>query len=377
MALFSAAFRPFFLFTALIAIIVPMYFVCVLINDYSYAGELLDIFSWHGHEMIFGFSSALLTGFLLTASANWTGKKVISQYELIILSLLWLIARGVLFYQPNTLSLLILAPLPFVVLLFKMLITLRGNRNCLPIVSILALLSFSQISHLYGALMQESAWVSFSYKFAGLSLFTLLFIFSGRLIPFFTNNKLGAPVLSLNNRVEIITYLSCLFSFIFYLSDFSMGEKIFSFLSFLLMIHRSLKLVNIKMFKEIMLSILVMAHSLLTLFFGMRLFNLFFESLEVGKSSYHILFAGALACFALAIMTRASLGHSGRKIEGSLLIRLSFYSLILGIVLRVFVPLFWGDVFTRFLHVSMGFWTLSFIFFVIKFLPIFIKKRPA
>jgi uncharacterized protein involved in response to NO len=375
MPLLSAPFRPFFLLTALIAVIVPMYFVCILINDYYYIGELINSFAWHGHEMVFGFSSALLTGFLLTASANWTGKATTNPTELLGLSLLWLFSRYLMFVQPNELLILFIVPLSLVLLLLKMFFILKGNRNLLPISLCVSGLTISQYIHLYGGLSLNASLIEIAYKLAGMSIFCLLFIFSGRLIPFFTNNRFRSQILSLNNRVEVITLVSVITSFIFYILDYQFAEKIFASLCLALMCHRTLKLFNHKMFEDLMVSILFVSHIWLACFFFIRVLNLFYPEVEVGQSSYHILFAGALASFALSIMTRAGLGHSGRKIEATLLTKLSFYSLTLGVCLRVFGPLIYGEAINSFLHVSMGFWTLGFILYLVKFIPIFTKKR--
>lgn len=375
MPLFSAPFRPFFILTALIAVLVPMYFVCILINDYLYIGELINAFAWHGHEMIFGLSSALLTGFLLTASANWTGRPTTNPTELIGLSLLWLFSRYLMFLQPSDILVIFVVPLSLVILLAKMFFILRGNRNHRPVCLSLLMLLVAQYMNLYATISDESDLLDISYRLSAYAIFLFLYIFSGRLIPFFTNNRFKQELITLNNKLEIVTLVTISFAFLFYTLDYQVGEKLFSSLSLALMFYRTVKLYSPKLFSDSMVGILFVSHLWLACFFLVRIINLFIPEVEVGQSSYHIVFAGALASFALSIMTRAGLGHSGRKIEASTLTRLSFYSLSLGIVLRVFVPLFYGEAINGFLHVSMGFWTLGFILYLIKFIPIFIVKR--
>ena len=377
MAFFSAPFRPFFFLTALSAVLIPMYFVCIVINEYPFPGELINSFAWHGHEMVFGFTSALLTGFLLTASAKWTGRPTFKNGELALLVLSWVVARVVIFFQPNMLLVLFIVPIPLCLLLIKMFIILKGSRNFIPITLILSVLLSSELMLLYGASVNNSELVTKSYKIAAMAIYILLFIFSGRLITFFTNSRFKKELVSLNSRAEIITFTTILSSFLLYIFDYEKAELYFCIIALLLMIYRGIKLFSKEVFKEKMLIILVVAHSWLVLFFGVRIINILNPDISDGQSSFHALFAGALATFAIGIMARASLGHSGRKIESSFFINCSFISLTLGALVRVLTPLFTGNVFNWLLHFSMGFWTLGFIFFLIKFTPIYLKKRAS
>jgi uncharacterized protein involved in response to NO len=176
--------------------------------------------------------------------------------------------------------------------------------------------------------------------------------------------------------LEIVTLVAAMISLITYLLDYSFSEKIFSVIALALLCFRQYKLSSKFMFKDIMIGILNIAHLWLVLFFFLRVLIVFFPSIDVGQSSFHMIFSGAMASFALAIMTRAGLGHSGRAIKANKLIKLSFGSLTLGVFLRVLLPLFTGEIINHFLHIAMGFWTLAFILYIINFTPIFIKKRP-
>ena len=94
--LFALGFRPFFLLAALFAAVsVPLWLL-------AYRGMLepeshLPAFVWHGHEMVFGFATAVIAGFLLTAAANWTGRRTASGLGLAALAGLWLAGRIAVF----------------------------------------------------------------------------------------------------------------------------------------------------------------------------------------------------------------------------------------------------------------------------------------
>ena len=90
-------FRPFFFLGALFTVLS----ICLWGAFYAGTGItppvfLLDPVSWHAHEMIYGFSMAIVAGFLLTAVANWTGGAPARQMHLAGLCALWLIGRIVM-----------------------------------------------------------------------------------------------------------------------------------------------------------------------------------------------------------------------------------------------------------------------------------------
>jgi uncharacterized protein involved in response to NO len=56
----------------------------------------LDPFLWHGHEMLFGFVTAAIAGFLLTAVPAWTGTAPVRGAPLAALVVAWLAGRAAL-----------------------------------------------------------------------------------------------------------------------------------------------------------------------------------------------------------------------------------------------------------------------------------------
>ena len=95
-SLFALGFRAFFVFAGLAALML------MALKGRSYAGSPLDIYYgdllWHGHEMIFGYTGAVIAGFLLTAVGNWTGQAVLIGRNLGWLCLLWVYGRILPFF---------------------------------------------------------------------------------------------------------------------------------------------------------------------------------------------------------------------------------------------------------------------------------------
>jgi uncharacterized protein involved in response to NO len=369
-------FRPYFLLAALMAILVPMYFVCILINDYTFNEEIISSFAWHGHEMVFGFTSAVIIGFLLTASAKWTGKKTFSTPELLVSIAFWLFSRYILITQPSQAMILVFAPLPFIYILSKMFFILKGQKNFKPVVLVLTVMLGANFLHLKSTFDSNQDLVDMSYKIAGLALFALLYIFSGTLISFFTNNKFKQQIIQLNAKENILTLLLCLIAFLADIFSVVSLEKVLAPICFLLLMRRSVKLLPKNVLKTPMLAILSIGHLFLPIYFLLRFLILLNDELAVGRSDLHALFAGALGLIVLGMITRVSLGHTGREIVANKLIQISFVSTIIGTILRVFHPIILDDAINIWLHTSMGFWTLGYILYIIRFIKILFTPRP-
>ncbi|MBS0382078.1 MAG: NnrS family protein [Proteobacteria bacterium] len=156
----------------------------------------LDPLSWHAHGMLYGFGSALVGGFLLTASANWTGIATTSRIGLWLLTATWVIAR-----------LLLLSPLPFwlgalfdvgylfglVFLIGRVLWLSRNQRNAF-LIGILLVFTGLDIAFYAGALAGNHAVTTRALTCAVDLLMVLMLAIGGRVIPFFTGRKLAGHV---------------------------------------------------------------------------------------------------------------------------------------------------------------------------------------
>lgn len=156
----------------------------------------LDPISWHAHGMLYGFGSALVGGFLLTASANWTGIATTSRKGLWLLTATWVIAR-----------VLLLSPLPFwmgalfdvgylfglVFLIGRVLWLSRNQRNAF-LIGILLIFTGLDIAFYAGALAGNRVVTTRALTGAVDLLMVLMLAIGGRVIPFFTGRKLAGHV---------------------------------------------------------------------------------------------------------------------------------------------------------------------------------------
>jgi uncharacterized protein involved in response to NO len=141
-AMFDYGFRPFFLIGACQAAVAVPIWVAIWRGSLGWQPTLPPAL-WHGHEMLFGFATAALAGFMLTAVPNWTGGAAIRGWKLMLLVALWLAGRIVAFAPwPNLFAAVDIAFLPALALTLGPGILLRNGRRNGILVAILLLLAF-------------------------------------------------------------------------------------------------------------------------------------------------------------------------------------------------------------------------------------------
>jgi uncharacterized protein involved in response to NO len=147
---------------------------------------------WHGHEMLFGFTTAVIAGFLLTAVATWTGQPPLRAIPLMALALLWVVARALMLTPFGVAATVAnaLFPVALAVAVAIPVVRTRNHRNLafigfLGMLALLALLvnlgSQGLVQVPQGRVLQ-----------IGLDVVLLVMVLmTGRVVPMFTNN--GVP----------------------------------------------------------------------------------------------------------------------------------------------------------------------------------------
>ena len=107
------AFRPFFSGAIVMAILAMIAWMGVYLFHLPVDVSGISIFQWHAHEMIFGYSMAVIAGFLLTAARNWTGQETLAGAGLAWLFASWLLARLLMLAGMQLIALAALADLLF------------------------------------------------------------------------------------------------------------------------------------------------------------------------------------------------------------------------------------------------------------------------
>lgn len=373
------AFRPFFLLAALWAAAA----IIIWMAAYSGApvlGEVVDPLGWHQHEMLFGFVGAAVIGFLLTAIANWTGRPLLGGSGLAVLAALWIAVRVcfALGIGAPWLPLVLELTLFLAVAVFAAReVVLSGNRN-LPIAIIVALMGTAaavDLAETGGLLADNDIGLR-----SGIALVVILIgLIGGRIIPAFTRNWLmreGAsqPMPTMPSpadmRVLAITAVS-LVGWLLWPESNVVGWLLL--MSALAHLWRAARWQGWRTFADPLVVVLHLAYLWMPVGLGLLGLHLAFD-LVSRSAAIHALGAGAMGLLILAVMSRASLGHTGRTLRAGPALASAYALVFVGALVRVLasVGLFAG---VWPIHLSAALWAGGFLLFALLYFPILTQPR--
>ncbi len=368
-------FRPFFLLGALFSII------SLLIWGGFYAGYvapplfMMDPISWHAHEMIYGFTMAIIAGFLLTAVANWTDSTPVRGLHLIGLCLLWLAGRVVMNFDLGFPEIAVLVfegafILTLAVSLSIPLIKTWEKRNFVFLVLLCILFSCDMVflitkerTSLYVAVMIIMAMIS---------------LIGGRVIPAFTVDALQERGEEANetpqNKLDVLAILSLALIILVLVFVKQEGALLAgtAFLSAMIHTLRLRRYHTFRILDDPMIWILHIGYSWLIL----GLFLVGFSALGFLPFSIalHAFTAGAIGSMTLGMMCRVTLGHTGRNRIASKLTRLSFLLMQCAAFMRVFGLMIAPDYSIEWIIGSATLWIICFSLFILIYAPMLWKK---
>jgi uncharacterized protein involved in response to NO len=372
-------FRPFFLAAGVFAVLSMAIWMAsyVYAIEFTFSGISPNL--WHAHEMMFGYVMAVVAGFLLTAIKNWTGEEVLRGKPLAFLFMLWLIARVL----PLTgfMMLEILAVLDVAFLFFLGVACLRPVLKVkqfkqIGIISKIFLLMLCNVAFylgIFGVLAEGVQWGLYSALYM---IMALIFAMLRRVMPMFIKNGVDGDV-ELTNRAWV-DYSSLVLLVCLWISDVFTGYDIATavFAVLLTLVH-TLRLAGwytSKVWSKSLVWILVVAYSSFILGFALKAL-----SITSGISpflSVHAYTVGGIGMLTIGMMSRVSLGHTGRSVfEPPAIVFWSFAALLLGVVYRVVFPLFNMELYIYWVGISQVFWIISFAVFVYVYAPMLLSAR--
>lgn len=375
-AFFSYGFRPFFLGAALFAgVAVPAW---ILLRTGIGDSEFFSIArEWHVHEMVFGFLPAVITGFLLTAIPNWTDRVPIRGNELILLCVLWLAGRLVMAIPFLTPLLSACVDAAFLIITAGLVWREIVSGKSWPHALIGGLISlYAGANILFHVLALSGAVTELPERMALALDMVLLTLIGGRVIPNFTRAFLAgqgmteqpAPFSRFDGLSVVLVGIAAV-SWTVQPRAMVTGGLLMA--AGLTNLGRLLRWYGWLTWREPLALILHLGYGWL----AMSLLVLGGAILGVGLSTtdaVHALTTGTVGVMTLAIMTRASLGHTGRpKHAGPL--TLCIYLLVnLGAILRVFGPA--TDLPTNIvLGVAAVAWSGSYLLFALVYGPFLLR----
>ncbi len=374
----SAGFRPFFLCAGVWACLAMALWI-LLLSGTLQLPSLFDPVAWHFHEMVFGFVSAAIAGFLLTAIPNWTGRLPLQRWSLGGLVLLWLLGRiSVAFSAATGGGFAAVADMSFLVVfgavVGREIIAGRNWRNLHVLVALGLLIAANAMSHA-GAL-GHTAWGTTGKRLAISVIIMLISLIGGRIIPSFTGNWLrrrGAEDLPVAfDRFDIaVLAVSGLALAAWVIFDLTAIVGVLLLLAAVAHAARLARWRGSATWAEPLVWILHIGYAWLPL--GLLFLGGSTWAPHVTTSALHALTVGGMGTMILAVMTRASLGHTGAALTADRGTLIVYLLVLVAAVARLIAP-FVAESYMAVLHVAAGAWIAAFALFTALYLPRYIRK---
>ncbi len=381
--LFAYGFRPFFLLAALDAIANMAIWLTAFLNPQVWPDRAIPAMYWHAHEMLFGFVAAAISGFLLTAVPGWTGRKSYGGAPLYFLTALWLAGRIAMAPLPSftaiAASVTDLAFFPALALtIAPTLIKARKFRN-LPFLGVLALLFLANLCFHLGRLGVLDAGEHIGLAVAIDIVLILIALVGGRIIPAFTRSglaRLGGPVdIQSRKWLEIASVVSMLALFAGDIAaPLSKMNGLVALTAALIQGLRLAQWQSHRTWRDPLVWVLHLGYAWLIL--GLLLKSVWLLSAAPWSDKWiHALTAGAFTTMILAVMTRASLGHTGRALIASSKIAVCYALISISALVRVFAPALFPLRYEAIITTSALLWLAAFALFLQVFAPILCRPR--
>lgn len=369
-AVWQMPFRPFFLCAAVFACLaIPLWMMSLLLGI-PVAGVGLQ---WHVHEMLMGFAATVVLGFVLTAAQTWTGIKTVSGMPLLLMVLVWAIGRlGWLAPAPGFWLGAAADILLFVVaagIVGRMVFKSRNWRNAffVPVFLLFALFSGAYASALIDNRFEQAQSLQ---NFVLYLIVHVVLVVGGRVIPFFSDNRLQREPTFRYLPLELLALASSLVFLVLIYTGAT--AALLQTAAAAVAIANLLRWLTWKPWQARQVPLLwslYLAYAFIVCGFAAT-------ALQLPPSvAIHLIAVGGISLMILAMISRVSLGHSGRKMELPGNFVLSYYLLAAATFLRILANLIPGF-YTPLLWLAALGWVTGFGLFLYYYLPILLSPRP-
>jgi uncharacterized protein involved in response to NO len=380
-ALLSYGFRPFFLLGAFYSGLSVLIWLPMFYGELTLATALTPR-DWHVHEMLYGYLPAVMAGFLFTAIPNWTGRMPIQGASLLTLVAVWVAGRISIVLSAQTGWLLAaVIDIGFLALVAAMaareIATGKNWRN-LKVVGIGALLLSGNVAFHLEAHFHGSA--EYGIRVGITALVLLIMVIGGRIIPSFTHNwitrknpgRLPIPF----GRFDVAIIVLCAAALALW-SALPTGRLTATALATagVLNLVRLARWAGDRTWRERLVIILHIGYAFVP--FGFLLASGAALDIVTASAGIHAWTTGAAGTMTLAVMTRASLGHTGSTLTASAATQAIYVAVIIAALARICASLepAWNE---PLLHLAAFAWCAAFFGFAGSFGPLLIgTPRPA
>lgn len=311
----AKGFRPFFLVASLWAVFGLGLWLLTLHGSASARGALSP-FTWHAHEMIFGYALAVIAGFLLTAVGHWTGREVVGRKELGSLVVLWLLGRASMLIPEvgvlpgAVLNLAFTSALGFPIV--RAIVGAKNRRNFI-FLGMLALLLAGQglfnLEHLGYPLGKPGAGLTLALNVVIL----MIVVVAGRVVPMFTRNGASEPAVRSSPVLDRLAIGSVVAVTLADLLAPFRGVWLLPLAAGIFTLLRAWPWYTPKLWKHPLLWILHLGYLWIPVGLFARGFSSFWPTLV--PLATHALTVGGIGGLTLGMMSRVTLGHTGRELQ--------------------------------------------------------------
>jgi uncharacterized protein involved in response to NO len=374
----AKGFRPFFLLAGLFATLAIPGWLLVLDGRLE-VGGYLDPMSWHAHEMVFGFATAVIAGFLLTAVASWTQRETVVGAPLLALAALWSAGRlaigGPQVAAPWLTAVVDLAFLPALGLaIARPLIATRNARNYGMLAVLAALFAANLVVHL------DVLGVLPGYRRRGGLLgidviVVVILVISGRTFPMFTRNATGVAAIGGSPRLDrlAIAGMVGLVALDAVVPEHAITAAWAAVVG-VLAAARSWRWGARHALGTPLLWILHAGYLWIPVGLGLRAVAAFTGAVSP-QIATHALTVGAIGSLTLGMMARVGLGHTGRVLATTRPVAIAFGLVLLAAAARVVAPVVVMDRYRAMVFVAGALWTAAFAVFVATYAAILASPR--
>ena len=378
-ALFSYGFRPFFLAAGTWA----AFGILLWLPQYRGLFALPTAFGaldWHIHEMLYGYVAASVAGFLLTAIPNWTGRLPVSGWPLAALAALWLAGRIAILLSAAIGSIAAaVIDVSFLIVLAAVAareIVAGKNWRNLRVLVVLGLLAAANIVFHAEVLLKGAA--DYGVRFAIAAVILLIGLIGGRIVPSFTNNWLARnnpgrlPVAF--SRFDMATLaLSALALIAWIAAPLHAATGALLILAGLMHVLRLARWAGDRTLADRLVLILHIAYAFVPAGFLLTGAATLTDAVPA-SAGIHAWTAGAIGLMTLAVMTRATLGHTGNALHAGRLTQ-AIYALVFTAALLRIIAAFAGSL--ALIDAAGACWIAGFALFVLTYGRLLVLRKPA
>jgi len=384
-ALLSFGFRPFFLGAGIWAALIMVLWVPMLVGVIRLP-TAFDPVSWHAHEFLFGYLVAVIAGFMLTAVPNWTGRLPIVGWPLGGLAALWLLGRLAVMVSaglpPLAVALMDLAmPVVLAAVMLREIVAGKNWRN-LMVVAMLAVLTLGNALFHWEAAQGAYAAQGYGLRLGLAAVVMMIAVIGGRIVPSFTRNwlarrgpgRLPVPPMQRFDKLALLALLGALLSWVMLPMDDGTGAALI--VVGILHAARLARWAGDRTGAEPLVWVLHLGYAFVPLGAVVIGLEILWPGLIGGAAAQHLWMAGAAGLMTLAVMTRATLGHTGRALTAGLGTVAIYLALVLAVLARVAAGLWPAQ--AEVLHALSGLaWVGAFGGFALLYGPLMLRQKPA